>query len=50
MDSELRKLDNVAMTPHNAFYTQEAVKRLTDICMGNIKNYFNGSPANVVSQ
>jgi len=50
MESELRKLDSIVMTPHNAFYTKEAVERLTDICIGNIHNYLDGSPVNVVSK
>ncbi len=48
MDAELRKLDNVVMTPHNAFYTKEAVERLTSMCISNIQNYLNKKPANIV--
>ena len=36
MDNKLRKLGNVVMTPHNAFYTKEAVERLTGICVDNV--------------
>ncbi|MEK6949685.1 MAG: NAD(P)-dependent oxidoreductase [Nanoarchaeota archaeon] len=50
MDSELRKLDNVVMTPHNAFYTKEAVGRLTTICVDNILNYLDGKDSNVVNK
>jgi len=48
MDSELRKLDNVIMTPHNAFYTKEAVERLTGVCINNIFNYLAGKPSNIM--
>ncbi len=50
MDSELRKLDNVIMTPHNAFYTEEAVGRLTTKCIDNTFNYLNGKPTNVINK
>ena len=49
MDNELRKLGNVVMTPHNAFYTKEAVGRLTGICVGNVENFLNNKAANVVN-
>ena len=48
-DSELRKLGNVVMTPHTAFYTKEAVERLTGICVDNIENFLSGKKSNVVS-
>lgn len=49
MDNELRKLDNAVMTPHNAFYTKEAVERLTGICVDNIENFLSGKKSNVVN-
>jgi len=48
-DSGLRKLDNVVMTPHTAFYTKEAVERLAGICVDNIDNFLNKKPTNVVN-
>lgn len=48
-DSELRKLGNVVMTPHTAFYTKEAVERLTGICVDNIENFLSGKKSNVVN-
>ncbi len=48
-DSELRKLRNATMTPHTAFYTKEAVERLTGICVDNIENFLNNKPTNVVN-
>ena len=49
MESGLRKLENVVMTPHNAFYTSEAVERLNAVCIGNIINYLNKKPTNVIN-
>ena len=48
MDNKLRKLGNVVMTPHNAFYTKEAVERLTGICVDNVENFLNNKPTNAV--
>lgn len=48
-NSELRKLNNVVMTPHTAFYTKEAVERLTTICVGNIENFLSGKKSNIVN-
>ena len=50
MDNKLRKLGNVVMTPHNAFYTKEAVERLTGICVDNAENFLSGKKSNVVSR
>lgn len=49
MESELRKLDNVIATPHTAFWTKEAVERLTAVCVDNIENFFDGKVSNVVN-
>ena len=39
----------VIVTPHNAFNTLEAVERILDTTIENIKNFSAGSPTNVVS-
>jgi D-lactate dehydrogenase len=39
----------VIVTPHNAFNTKEAVERILDTTIENIKNFSAGSPTNVVS-
>ena len=49
MDNELRKISNVVLTPHNAFYTKEAVERLTGICVDNVKDFLNDKATNVVN-
>ncbi|MFA6077571.1 MAG: hydroxyacid dehydrogenase [Candidatus Paceibacterota bacterium] len=41
-------LPNVVMTPHNAFNTGEALRRILDTTVENIKNYLAGTPSNVV--
>jgi D-lactate dehydrogenase len=41
-------LPNVVMTPHNAFNTGEALRRILDTTVENIKNYLAGNPSNIV--
>ena len=48
-DPELLALSNVLVTPHMGFYTEEALVRKGDICVGNIASYVSGSPSNVVN-
>lgn len=38
----------VIVTPHVAFNTTEAVERILNTTIGNIKNFASGSPANIV--
>lgn len=45
----LMELPNVVITPHNAFNTLEARKRIFRTTAGNIKAYFHQKPINVVS-
>ena len=40
---------NVIITPHNAFNSQEALKRILDTSLDNIEAYLRGKPANVVN-
>ena len=42
--------DNVIVTPHNAFNTREALMRIIDTTIGNIKAFQAGSPENVVEK
>ncbi len=46
----LLRLRNVIITPHNAFYTQEAIWRILDTTLENIQNFVQGNPINVVSE
>lgn len=43
----LVELDNVVVTPHIGFYTQEALRRLTATCVDNVVRFLNGDPVNV---
>lgn len=40
--------DNVLITPHNAFNSEEAVKRILDTTIENINAFFKGKPVNVI--
>ena len=48
-DNELLGLKNVTITPHSAFYTVEALERLTTICIDNVDNFINGKPTNIIN-
>jgi D-lactate dehydrogenase len=47
-DSVLLRLRNVIITPHSAFDTHEAVQRILDTTIKNIKAFIAGEPQNVV--
>jgi len=44
----LMSQDNVIITPHNAFNTKEALQRILDTTIDNIKKFFEGNAVNVV--
>jgi D-lactate dehydrogenase len=44
----LMKMPNVLVTPHNAFNTQEAVARILDTTIENIKAFIAGKPTNLI--
>jgi len=46
----LLQLDNVVLTPHIGFNTEEATVIKTDICFNNVKNFILGKPSNVVNK
>jgi phosphoglycerate dehydrogenase-like enzyme len=46
-DHPFRKLDNVVMTPHNAYNTPDATAAMCDVAIDNLEAYFAGSPTNV---
>ncbi|AEM39530.1 Glyoxylate reductase [Pyrolobus fumarii 1A] len=48
-DHELRKLENVILTPHIGFYTKEALERRTRVTFENIKAFIEGRPQNRVA-
>lgn len=41
--------DNVVFTPHMAFYSKEAVMRILDTTLANIRGFLAGAPQNVVN-
>ena len=47
-DHKLLKKDNVIYTPHIAFYSQEAVDRITKTTIQNIKAFAKGKASNLV--
>ena len=44
----LLKHENVIVTPHNAFNTNEALQRIIDITIQNVKNAINSKNENQV--
>jgi D-3-phosphoglycerate dehydrogenase len=46
-DNPLFEIDNTLLSPHIGFYTVEAAKRCTDICIDNIVKFVEGHPQNV---
>lgn len=45
----LMKMDNVLITPHNAFNSNEALNRILDTALENINNFIKEKPANLVN-
>lgn len=48
-DHVLLKMPNVVVTPHSAFNTREAVRRILDTTIENIQAFTTGRPQNVVT-
>ena len=46
--AKLLEMDNVIVTPHTAFNTQEALQRILQTTVENINAFESGSPINVV--
>lgn len=47
-DNPLFRQPNAFLTPHIAWATLEARKRLLEVAVSNIKAFLNGNPQNVV--
>ena len=45
----LLRRDDVVITPHSAFYSREALQRIVDTTIANIRRFEEGSPINVVA-
>ena len=43
------KLDNVVMSPHNAYNTPDATAAICDVAIDNLEVYFAGNPKNVAT-
>ncbi len=48
-NQDLLSRGNVIYTPHMAFYSKEAVTRILDTTVGNIRRFLEGNPENVVN-
>lgn len=46
----LLRMRNVVITPHSAFYTDEAVQRILDTTVDNIQAFIRGEPQHVIVQ
>lgn len=49
LPDELLQLDNVVLTPHAGFNTEEAIIRQTDICILNIEAFVRNEPVNIIN-
>ncbi len=45
----LLKLDNVVLSPHSAFFTEEALENCADIIVANVKAFVEGKAVNIVN-
>lgn len=50
LNNALLKREDVIVTPHNAFHTDEAVKEILDISIENVAHYLSGTPQNRVEE
>jgi len=48
-NSRLLKRDDVIFTPHMAYNSREAIERILDTTIGNIRSYLDGQPTNTVN-
>lgn len=49
-DHELMQMDNVIITPHMGAQTVEALRRILETSLENIKQFIDGSPQNLVEK
>jgi D-3-phosphoglycerate dehydrogenase len=49
VDDPLTELENVILTPHIGFVTQEALEKCISVCVANIEKFIDGEPQNVVN-
>ncbi|MDD1753789.1 MAG: glycerate dehydrogenase, partial [Methanotrichaceae archaeon] len=49
MNSPLLELQDVLLTPHIAFLSEESIDECTYICVENVRMFVEGRPKNVVN-
>ncbi len=49
VNDPLTKLENVVLTPHIAFQTEESLEECTYVCIQNVERFIEGKPQNVVN-
>lgn len=50
IENPLLLLENVVLSPHSAFFTQESLDNCADIIVGNVRAFITGQPVNIVNQ
>jgi D-3-phosphoglycerate dehydrogenase len=45
----LLKLDNIVLSPHSAFFTNESLGNCADIIVANVKSFVEGKAVNIVN-
>jgi len=48
-DNPLPRAGNCTITPHIAWATRSARKRLLDTAVGNVKAFLDGNPRNIIN-
>lgn len=48
-DNPLLELDNIVLTPHEAFFTKESLENLANLIIENVESFVKGSPINLVN-
>lgn len=48
-DNPLLGLENIVLTPHTSWLTDEAVRNFNDIIVGNIESFMRGEPVNLLN-
>jgi D-lactate dehydrogenase len=48
-DHIMLRMENVIITPHNAFNSVEAITRIAETTVQNIRSFFEGRPQNIIS-
>lgn len=49
VNDPLKTLENVVLTPHIAFLTEESLEECTYVCVQNVERFIEGKPQNIVN-